>query len=126
MVLFRQMALHDIPAAFDVRTSTLENALTMEELEEDYELTPESLASAMQGTAKGWVCETGSKVVGFAMGDRANAELTVIAVLPEYEGRGIGKRLLGEVESWLFSFGHDELWLVTTPARELRPERRLR
>jgi GNAT superfamily N-acetyltransferase len=54
------------------------------------------------------------------MGDSTNAELTVIAVLPDYEGRGIGKRLLSEVENWLFSLGHKELWLVTTPDPDLR------
>ena len=120
MIRFREMELHDIPAAFDVRTSTKENALTLAELEEDYELTPETLASAMRSTTRGWVCEADGKVVGFAMGDSANAELTVIAVLPDYEGRSIGKRLLSEVENWLFSSGHDELWLVTTPDPELR------
>ena len=120
MITFREMEIYDVPAAFDVRTSTKENALTLEELEEDYELTPETLASAMRSTAKGWVCEADSKVVGFAMGDSANAELTVIAVLPDYEGRCIGKRLLSKVENWLFSLGYDELWLVTTPDPELR------
>jgi ribosomal protein S18 acetylase RimI-like enzyme len=120
MTTIRDMELDDIPAAFSVRTSTRENPLTLVELEEDYELTPETLASAMLSTAKGWVCEADGKVVGFSMGDSTNAELTVIAVLPDYEGRGIGKRLLSEVENWLFSLGHKELWLVTTPDPDLR------
>lgn len=115
MITVREMELHDVPAAFFVRTSTQENALTMDELKQYYELTPTTLALAMQGTVKGWVCEVEDKVVGFAMGDSSNAELTVIAVLSEYEGRGIGGRLLSEVENWLFSSGHSKLWLVTTP-----------
>jgi ribosomal protein S18 acetylase RimI-like enzyme len=123
MYLFREMLPADIPAAFHVRTSTIENALTMQELEEDYELTPETLAEAMKASAKGWVCETDNEVIGFAMGDPEEYELTVLAVLPKYEGHGIGRRLLAEVESWLFGLGSDEIWLATTPNSSLRAYR---
>ncbi len=120
MQVFRQMSVTDIPAAFHVRTSTVENALTVLELEEEYALTPGTLAEAMQGSAGGWVCEVDGQVVGFAMGDSDSGELTVIAVLPAFERCGIGKRLLAEVEAWLFESGHDELWLVTTRDTTLR------
>jgi ribosomal protein S18 acetylase RimI-like enzyme len=120
---FREMLPSDIPAAFHVRTSTTENALTVQELEEDYELTPETLAEAMKTSVKGWVCETGEELIGFAMGDPEEYELTVLAVLPEHEGNGIGTRLLAAVESWLSNIGADEIWLVTTPNSSLRAYR---
>jgi ribosomal protein S18 acetylase RimI-like enzyme len=44
----------------------------------------------------------------------------VIAVLKEYEGNGIGRRLLRLVEDWLFSEGWDELWLTTDRDETLR------
>lgn len=120
MYKIRAMHSTDIPSAFHIRTSTLENALTLVELEEDYGLTPETLADAMKVSAKGWVCEADGQVIGFAMGDSQEREVTVLAVLPECEGNGIGRRLLAEVESWLFELGNDDLWLVTTPNPTLR------
>jgi ribosomal protein S18 acetylase RimI-like enzyme len=115
LYLFREMTVADIEAAFEIRTSVVENALTIQQLEEDFDLTPETLAAAMQESAKGWVCELETRVVGFAMADGDEGELTVLAVLAEYEGNGIGKRLLAAAESWLIEQGHKEIWLVTTP-----------
>ena len=83
----------------------------MEELEEDYGITSESLAQAMSSHVSGWLCEDSDVVVGFSMGDRLNGEIQVVAVLPEYEGHGIGKNLLTKVQSWLFSKGHETIWL---------------
>ena len=57
MITVREMELHDVPAAFFVRTATQENAITMDDLKQNHELTPETLALAMQGKVKGWVCE---------------------------------------------------------------------
>lgn len=120
MLVFRKMTVDDLPAVFSVRTSTKENAITMEELEEDYDITPESLAEAMNSHVKGWLCEDSDVVVGFSMGDRLNGEVQVVAVHPDYEGRGIGKALLNEVKNWLFSSGHEEIWLGSNPDSNIR------
>ncbi len=116
----RQMQISDLPAASAVRLSTVENAITMEELESQYGITPQSVAEAMTSHVKGWLCENSGKVVGFAMGDRSNGEVQVVAVLPEYEGRGIGKSLLARVQTWLFSEGHEEIWLLANPDTNTR------
>jgi len=117
---FRQMAPEDLPATFSVRLSTVENAISMERLEREYAITPESVADAMTRDVKGWVCEDSGTVVGFAMGNRSNAEVLVVAVHPEYEGNGIGKSVLARVRDWLFSEGHQAIWLLTTPDPSLR------
>jgi ribosomal protein S18 acetylase RimI-like enzyme len=39
----------------------------------------------------------------------------VLAVLPEYEGRGIGRRLLGQAVRWLRASGCERVWLATNP-----------
>jgi ribosomal protein S18 acetylase RimI-like enzyme len=44
----------------------------------------------------------------------------VIAVLAEHEGRGIGRAVLAEVESWLAECGWDEIWLTTDTDESLR------
>jgi N-acetylglutamate synthase-like GNAT family acetyltransferase len=38
----------------------------------------------------------------------------VLAVLPEYEGRGIGRRLLSHAVEFLRSLGFGEAWLAAT------------
>ncbi len=117
---YRQMEISDLPLAFAVRLSTKENAITMEELEQDYGITPESLSEAMKSNVKGWLCEDDGEVVGFSMGDLSNGEVQVVAVLPDYERRGIGKNLLAHVQSWLFSEGHKEIWLLANPDPSIR------
>jgi GNAT superfamily N-acetyltransferase len=54
------------------------------------------------------------------MGDSDTGELTVLAVLPKFEERGIGRAPLSRVCGWLFAVGHDELWLLTTPDPDFR------
>ena len=117
---FREMQVEDLWAAFELRVSTRENAVTMEELQEDYGITPASLAEAMAGDVKGWLCEEKGLVVGFAMGDRSNGEVQVVAVRPSHENRGIGKRLLGLVQIWLHEQGHQEIWLLSNPDSGVR------
>lgn len=112
---FREMVVDDLPAVLSLRLSTKENAITMEELENDYGITPESLASAMHSHVKGWLCEEDEVALGFSMGDASNAEVQVVAVHPSHEGRGIGKTLLNHVKDWLFSQNHHEIWLNSNP-----------
>jgi len=114
------MTTGDIAATFSVRLSTVENAITMERLESDYGITAESMTDAMAGDVKGWICEDAGVAVGFAMGNASNGEVLVVAVRPEYEGKGIGKNVLARVRDWLFRAGHQEIWLLTTPDRGLR------
>jgi len=66
------------------------------------------------------VCEAGDKVVGFSMADRSTGELWVIAVLPEFEGRGIGARLMRLAEDWLWAASCTEAWLTTSIDPTLR------
>ena len=106
------MTTADLPQVFDVRVSTLENSVTLEYLEE-LGITPESVAAAIQDDAKGWVCETNGRIVGFAMGDKSDGEVTVLALHPDFEQRGYGKQLLARVRDWLFDAGHEEIWLLT-------------
>ena len=54
-LVFREMTIDDLPAVFSVRTSTIENAITMEELKEDYGSHPllDALERASQHRAFG-------------------------------------------------------------------------
>lgn len=81
---------------------------------------PDSIAAAIQGSHRGWLFEEEGEVGGFAMGDSAASELTVMAMLPEYEGKGIGGALLQRVEEWLASEGCEKIWLTTDTNPTLR------
>lgn len=90
---FREITTRDIPALFDVRTSVRENTYTREGLYRDG-ITEETVTEMICSTHRGWLCEADSKIVGFAMANGTTGEFWVIAVLPEYEGQGIGSKLL--------------------------------
>jgi len=120
MLTYRAMTVDDVPAVLELRFSTVENAITLEELEADYGITPATIAASMESDSRGWLCEDDSTVVGFAMGDRTNGEVQVVAVRPGHEGRGIGRALLTRVTDWLFAAGHHEIWLGASPDPEVR------
>jgi GNAT superfamily N-acetyltransferase len=45
------------------------------------------------------------------MGDSGKGEVLVLAMLPDFEGRGIGATLLSRVVEWLRSFNPARVWL---------------
>ncbi len=116
---FRVIESDDIQAIFDVRIATWHNDHGLAEMTQ-MGITHASVRGMIQSTHKGWLCEIDGRVVGFAMGNRSNAEMWVIAVLNEYENRGIGRALLTRVEYWLFDQGHAEIWLTTDPDETFR------
>jgi len=105
---FREIEARDIPKLFKVRTSTRENRMTMEALAETG-INPESTSDALSVNIAGWLCEVSGKIVRFSMGNKTTGEMLVVAVLPEYESRGIGKRLMELIQQWLLSNGHTEI-----------------
>ncbi|MBF2083556.1 GNAT family N-acetyltransferase [Thermoleptolyngbya sp. C42_A2020_037] len=118
-ILFREILPEDIQAIFDVRIATWHNDRGCEELTQ-LGITHESVRDLLKNSHRGWLCEIDSRIIGFAMGNKSKGEMWVIAVLKEFEGKGIGKRLLSLVEEWLFSEGWKEIWLTTDPDESTR------
>ncbi|MGA8657759.1 MAG: GNAT family N-acetyltransferase [Chthoniobacterales bacterium] len=116
---FREIIPDDISALFVLRTAVSENANTREELYHAG-ITETTVADMLRSTHRGWLCERDSTVVGFTMANGKTGELWVVAVLPEYEGRGIGSKLLSLAENWLWSIGWKEIWLWTSLDTGLR------
>ena len=117
--MIRQITERDIPALFVVRPQTRENAMSVEELAA-IGVTPEFILAAIKNSHRGWLFEDDNEVGGFAMGDAEASELTVMAMLPQYEGKGIGGQLLTQVEDWLASEGCTRIWLTTDINTDLR------
>jgi len=112
---FRETRIADIEQLFDVRAATRENPVSRQTLA-TLGYTPESTAAdLLSGQIKGWVCVHKSRVVGFCSGCLENGEVLVLAVLPEYEGRGIGKQLLARTVNGLRSGGAIRIWLAASP-----------
>ena len=59
-----------------------------------------------------WLAEADGKAVGFAMVDAEEGCVFAAFVLPEWEGRGLGRRLMAEAEASLFR-RHETIWLET-------------
>jgi ribosomal protein S18 acetylase RimI-like enzyme len=116
----REAQPRDIPAMFALRERTRENPFSPEELAR-LGITPESTTAAMaSGRSTSWVCLQESLLVGFASGDCASGEILVVAVSPDFEGRGIGKALLRSVMESLRSAGCGRLWLAASPNPNVR------
>lgn len=109
----------DIPALFDIRTSVRENHQSREELAE-IGVTPQSIAEMLRTNSRAWLAEVEGTPAAFTMADAGEGTVFAMFVRPEYEGRGLGKALMRETESWLFAQGWDEIWLLTGSDPALR------
>ena len=111
-LLIRVTRETDIPTLIDIRGRTRENAIPADVLAAKG-ITEASWAELLRsGRQRGWVCLDGSTIVGFSQADSSNGEVVVLAVLPEYEARGIGRRLLEQAVAWLRECGCERTWLA--------------
>jgi ribosomal protein S18 acetylase RimI-like enzyme len=115
----REIRVADVPDLFEVRVATRENVLSRAELTR-MGITVESVSTMLGTSHDGWLCEADGRVAGFAMGNRDTGEMWVIALLPEFEGRGIGAELLTRVENDLWAAGWRKIWLTTDVDPSLR------
>jgi ribosomal protein S18 acetylase RimI-like enzyme len=114
-LVFKQTLPSDIEELFSLRARTRENPISREHLA-SLGITPELTAKNMaSGRVKGWVCLHESNLVGFCNGDMHTGEVLVLAVLPEYERKGIGAGLLSRVVELLQSAGSNTIWLAASP-----------
>jgi GNAT superfamily N-acetyltransferase len=113
--VFREALPSDVEALFSVRAHTRENAISKEQLAA-LGITAESTAKNMaSGRLRSWVCLHESSLVGFCCGDVQTGEVIVLAVLPDYERKGIGSNLLSRVVEGLRSVGCNTIWLAASP-----------
>ena len=67
------------------------------------------------GALPGHVCIVDGKIVGFCFGMRETGEIQVVAILPAFEKRGIGRELLDRTSKELAKHGHARLFLGCSP-----------
>ena len=111
MITLRQASPDDAAACIDIRGKTRENAISAARLMA-MGITLESWAQDIRsGNLWGLVCLADQVMVGYCFGDRLAGEIVVLALLPDWEGLGIGKRLLQRAVDQLHSDGFERLFL---------------
>ena len=108
---YRPAVAGDAAACVALRGRTRENAVSEARLAAAG-ITAASWSEAIRsGALPGHVCSANGGIVGYCFGDSATGEVVVLALLPEFEDRGIGRALLSMVTSDLRARGFDRLFL---------------
>lgn len=107
---FREATLKDIPHIQRVRHSVKENVLSDPNL-----VTDDDCADYITRRGKGWVCEVVGKIVGFSIADLEDNNIWALFLQPEYEKKGIGRKLHQLMMDWYFLQTDKTVWLSTAP-----------
>jgi GNAT superfamily N-acetyltransferase len=109
-MIYREAEPADINQIQFVRNAVKENRLSNPSLVPD-----KDVEEYMTNRGKGWVCEVDKKIVGFAIVDLIENNVWALFVLPEFEAKGIGKRLHRIMMEWYFLHTQEKIWLGTDP-----------
>lgn len=108
---FRPALPSDIAACIDIRGKTRENAIPAERLAQ-LGITEASWGGQVaSGDLPGEVCTHEGVIVGYCFAELKTGEIVVLALLPEFEGQGLGRRLLQDMMAQLQAHGHPRLFL---------------
>jgi GNAT superfamily N-acetyltransferase len=112
---YRAALPEDAEQCVAVRGRTRQNAASQEWLR-SIGVTSESWGENIRsGALPGHVCTVDKKIVGFCFGARETGEIEVVALLPDFENRGIGRELLDRTSDELAKLGHTRLFLGCSP-----------
>ena len=109
----------DIEKLFNIRNSEVENLQNREEIAE-LGITPESVAKMLTTNCCAWIAEIENRSIGFSIANATEKTILGMFILPDFEGQGVGRTLMQVAESWLWSQGIEEIWLVTGNDPNLR------
>lgn len=109
-MIYRIATIHDIEQIQVVRNSVRENKLS-----NPSRVTDRDCENYINRKGRGWVCESGGRVIGFAIADLQDHNIWALFVRPEYEGIGIGRKLHQIMLEWYFSITNETVWLSTAP-----------
>ncbi len=110
----------DAPACITLRGRTRQNAIPADRLAAQGITAPSWAEGIRSGATPGHVCLHDGALVGYCFGDRATGEVLVLALLPAYEGQGLGRDLLARTVQQLAGLGWTRLFLGCSPDRNSR------
>ncbi|SDL28343.1 GNAT family N-acetyltransferase [Siphonobacter aquaeclarae] len=109
-MVIRESIVEDIAQIQVVRNAVQENRLSDPGL-----VTDADCGEYLTERGRGWVCETGPRIVGFCIVDVKGHNIWALFVHPDYERRGIGRRLHDVMLDWYFELTSTPVWLGTAP-----------
>jgi len=110
-IIYRSARAEDAAECIRLRTLTRENAVTEAELAAAG-ITRDTWAAGIDaGLYPGVVALDGDELAGYCFAHRDTGEIVVLALLPRYEGRGVGKTLLNRVVDLLRQRGFARVFL---------------
>ncbi len=104
----REATTTDIAQIQLVRNLVKENTLSNPNL-----VTNEDCKLFLTERGKGWVYEIENKIVGFAIADLMAQNVWALFVHPDFDGRGIGRKLHDTMLDWYFGKTKKTIWLGT-------------
>jgi GNAT superfamily N-acetyltransferase len=110
-VSYRTATPDDTAECIALRGKTRENAFSIEQLEELGITLDSWKAGISDGSLPGYVGVSEGKIIGYCFGDSEAGEIVVLALLPEYESKGVGKVLLDQMIEFFRSLGFERLFL---------------
>lgn len=111
VLTFRIARPDDAPACVDLRGRTRENSFSVSQLAH-IGVTPQTWRDGIaDGTLPGHLAFDGDTLVGYCFGAPLTGEIVVLALLPAWEGQGLGRRLLDLMVRDLRAHGHRRLFL---------------
>jgi ribosomal protein S18 acetylase RimI-like enzyme len=119
-ITYRTAEPQDAQECIRIRALTRENAISEQSLAA-LGITASSWSEGIRAHEfLGHVCLDGSQMVGYCFGAAESGEVLVLALLPSYEHKGIGRHLLRSVTEDLQALGHDRLFLACSPDPSVR------
>lgn len=109
-MIIREARVEDIPQIQIVRNSVKENTLSNPGL-----VTDKDCEEFITVRGKGWVCEIDAKIAGFSIVDLKDNNIWALFVNPDFEKKGIGKKLHDIMLDWYFTQTKEKVWLGTSP-----------
>lgn len=109
-MIYREATAADIPQMQVIRNAVKENALSNPALVKDSDYD-----EFMFKRGKGWVAEENGLITGFAIADLQDDNIWALFIHPDFEKKGVGKKLHDIMMDWFFSTGKKQCWLGTAP-----------
>ena len=117
---YRKAVPEDAPTCVIVRGKTRENAVSVDRLKARGVTVGSWSKGIRDDTLPGYVCLFNDEVIGYCFGSSETGEVVVLALLPEHEDRGIGKKLLGVLIEEFKGRGFKRLFLGCTKVSTAR------
>lgn len=112
---YRPALPEDAEECVVMRGKTRQNAFSREQLR-GIGITSKSWGENIESGARpGHVCICEGNIVGYCFGVRETGEIEVLAIMADFENRGIGRELLGRTIRQLAKLGHSRLFLACSP-----------